>query len=192
VVVKDPTSTLSTERLRLRRFTPGDLELLVRLNGDERVMRYAGGVKTREQTGELLRGRILQYYEEHPGMGVWATIERDSGACIGMHLLNHIQGESFIQVGYLLLPEFWGKGYATEMCRAVLRYGFAGLGLPRIVAITNMDNVDSQRVLLKAGLERNGERALPHPAYASSGPLAWFERDGASWLAQDAGRSRTP
>ena len=184
--MKDPTSSLTTERLRLRRFTADDLELLLRLNSDERVMRYAGGVKTRAQTEELLKTRILAYYEEHPGLGVWATLERGSGACIGMHLLNHIHGEPDIQVGYLLLPERWGRGYATEMCRAVLRYGFADLGLPRIAAITDLDNGPSQQVLLKAGLERHGERALPHPAYASSGPLAWFERDAASWLALDA------
>lgn len=50
------------------------------------------------------------------------------------------------------------------MCRAVLRYGFAELKLPQIVVITDRDNVDWQHVLHKAGLHRNGERALPHPA----------------------------
>lgn len=183
--MKNANDTLVTERLRLRRFTPEDLDLLLRLHGDERVMRYAGGVRTRKQTEEMLSGRILGYYQEHAGLGVWVTLERESGACIGVHLLNHIQGESFIQVGYLLYPESWGRGYATEMCRAVLRYGFAELKLPQIVAITDRDNVDSQHVLRKAGLHRNGERALPHPAYASSGPMAWFEREGESWLAAD-------
>lgn len=185
VPVKNANDSLATQRLRLRRFTPADLELLLRLNQDERVMRYAGGVKSRKQTEELLAGRILQYYEEHAGLGVWATLERESGACVGMHLLNHIHGESFIQVGYLLYPEYWGRGYATEMCRAVLRYGFTELKLPQIVAITDRANADSQHVLLKAGLHRNGERVLPHPAYAGSGPMAWFERDGESWLAAD-------
>lgn len=181
--VKQATDSLSTARLRLRRFTPADFDLLLRLNSDEQVMRYAGGVKTRKQTEELLESRILRYYTEHPGLGVWATIEQASGDCIGIHLLNNIQGESFIQVGYLLLPEYWGRGYATEMCRAVLRYGFAELGLPQIVAITDQENVASQHVLRKAGLHRNGERAFPHPAYASAGLMAWFERDGATWLA---------
>src|SRR5207244_52271 len=105
--------------------------------------------------------------------------------CIGLHLLNHIQGESFIQVGYLLFPEYWGKGYATEMARAVVRYGYTELKLPQIVAITDLGNTDSQRVLLKIGLHRKGERALPHPAYAKGGPLAWFERDAADWLAEN-------
>lgn len=181
--MKNATDSLTTPRLRLRRFTPYDLDFLLRINSDEHVMRYAGGVKTRRQTEELLEVRILRYYADNPGLGVWVTVEQASGADIGMHLLNNIHGESFIQVGYLLLPQYWGRGYATEMCRAVLRYGFAELRLPQIVAITDRDNAASQRVLGKAGLRRNGERAFPHPAYASSGAMAWFECDGASWLA---------
>lgn len=172
-----------TERLSLRPFTPQDLDLLDRLNRDPRVMRYAGGVKTRQQTEEILATRILAYYQQHPGLGSWVTERKEDGACIGLHLLNHIHGESYIQVGYLLYPEFWGRGYATEMCVAVLRYGFTTMGLPRIHAITDLDNVNSQHVLAKAGMRRNGERSFSHPAYADSGPLAWFEADGADWLA---------
>jgi RimJ/RimL family protein N-acetyltransferase len=181
--MKNAEDTLTTERLFLRRFTPGDRELLYRLHSDEEVMRHAGGVLDREQSGKNLRERMLDYYERHPGLGVWATHERASGTCIGLHLLNNIQGETHIQVGYLLFPAFWGKGYATEMCVRVLRYGFATLALPGIVAITSLSNVASQRVLVKAGLRRNGERAFAHPAYAKDGPLAWFEGDTAGWLA---------
>jgi [ribosomal protein S5]-alanine N-acetyltransferase len=114
---------------------------------------------------------------------MWATIERASGACIGTHLLNHIQGETYIQVGYVLFSQYWGRGYATEMAIAILRYGFTELGLPEIFAITDRPNVSSQRVLLKAGLERKGERSFAHPAYAASGPLAWFEAQARPWLA---------
>ena len=121
--------------------------------------------------------------EQHPGLGMWATLERKTGACIGTHLLNHIQGETYIQVGYVLFSQYWGRGYATEMSIAILRYGFAVLGLPEIFAITDLPNVASQRVLEKAGLERKGERFFAHPAYAASGPLAWFEGRAAPWLA---------
>jgi ribosomal-protein-alanine N-acetyltransferase len=180
--MQDPHDSLTTARLALRRFTLDDLELLVRLHSDVRVMRYAGGVLPREQSLEVLRGRTLEYYDQHPGLGAWATIERSTGECVGLHLLNHIRGESYIQVGYLLYPEYWGRGYATEMAVRVLRYGFEALGLPQIVAITDLENVDSQRVLQKAGLLRKGERSFAHPAY-QPGPLAWFERDAADWLA---------
>lgn len=175
---------LETTRLKLRRFTLDDEALLYRLHSDESVMRYMGGIKTAAQNRSLLEDRILRYYDEHPGLGVWATMERSSGRCVGFHLLNNIQGESLMQVGYCLLPSDWGKGYASEMCLGLLRYGFATLKLPRLHAITDLGNLASQQVLLKSGLHRKGERAFAHPAYAAAGPMAFFERDAAAWLAQ--------
>lgn len=173
---------LTTARLKLRRFSRDDLPFLQRLHRDPEVMRYVGGVKTAEQTRKMLEKRILAYYRAHPGLGVWATLLRDSGECIGLHLLNHIQGETIVQVGYVLTSAHWGQGYASEMCVALLRYGFANLRLPTISGITERENVPSQRVLQKAGLRRIGERVFSHPAYASSGPLAYFERAAAEWL----------
>ena len=174
---------LTTERLALRRMTGDDLDWLAALYRDVDVTRHLGGLKTREQVADMMRTRILEYYEANPGLGVWMTIERATGEQVGFHLLNNIQGETIIQVGYGLAKSAWGRGYATEMASAVLRHGFAGLGLPRIAGIASLPNVASQRVLEKIGLERNGERAFPHAAYASSGPMAWFERERDDWLA---------
>jgi RimJ/RimL family protein N-acetyltransferase len=180
--MRKPGDTLQTARLQLRRFTLEDLDLLDRLHGDPQVMQYTGGVKTRAQTEAVLRERILDYYEAHPGLGIWATIERAGGRCVGMHLLNHIRGEAHIQLGYMLFRDCWARGYATEMGRALLRYGYADLGLERIAGITALANTASQRVLEKAGLTRNGERLFA--AYGDE-PLAWFERDGSDWLAEN-------
>lgn len=178
-----PAST----RLTLRRFTPDDEALLFRLNSDVEVMRYLGGPMTAEANRTLLHGRVLRYYEEHPGLGVWATIERESGRCVGFHLLNHVQGETLIQVGYRLFREDWGKGYATEMTVALLRYAFTVLALPSVMANAHRDNLASQHVLLKCGLERRGERAYSHPAYAPFGPMPYFERDRETWLLAHTG-----
>lgn len=186
--MKGPHDTLSTERLVVRRYTAGDLDLLVRLQSDPRVMRFTGGPIDRAKSEEMLRARILAYYDEHPGLGIWATHERSTGAYIGMHLLNHMRDEPHIQVGYVLLVEHWGRGYATEMALRLLRYGFVELGLPRIHAITDLPHIDSQRVLLKIGLRRGEDRVVP--AYGSA-PLAWFERDAADWLAE-RGPANTP
>ncbi len=174
---------LSSARLQLRRYTAADLEALNQLNSDPAVMRHMGGPASRADTEAMLRDRILSYYEQHPGLGIWVTEERDSGRTVGMHLLNHIRGEAHIQVGYRLYPAYWGKGYATEMTQALLRYGFEQLALPRIVAITDLANVESQHVLLKSGLIRDGERYCKHPSYGTA-PLAWFWRDRETWLRQ--------
>lgn len=183
-----PAPAVITPRLRLRRFDPDDLELLDRLNSDPEVMRYMGnGPMSRTQTEAMLRGRILDYYGQHAGLGIWATLERDTGDCIGMHVLNHIPGEAHIQVGYRLFPRFWGRGYATEMSIALIRYGFVEIGLQRIVAITDPDNGASLRVLEKCGLHRDGERTFPHPALIGCGPQAWFEREAEAWLDEHQG-----
>ena len=74
---------LVTPRLALRRFREDDLEFLCRLNADPQVTRHTGGTKDRAQTEQMLRVRVIDYYEANPGLGIWATIERDTGALRG-------------------------------------------------------------------------------------------------------------
>lgn len=174
--------TIESARLRIRRFTPDDLDFMADLLGDPEVARFLGGVKDRSAAADTLRARGLDYYEQHPGLGMWATIERATGRAVGFHVLNHIHGEADIQVGYALVRDVWGRGYASEMALRLLHYGFADIGLAEICAITNLDHVVSQRVLTRIGLERRGERAFSHPALASQGPMAWFVADRDPWL----------
>jgi ribosomal-protein-alanine N-acetyltransferase len=179
---------LTTERLGLRRFTLADRDWLCELYADADVTRYLGGTLEPAPVDLLLHARILDYYDANPGLGIWMTEERATGARVGFHLLNNIQGETIIQIGFSLMKTAWGRGYGTEMAAALLRYGFVDLELPRIVGMANLPNVASQRVLEKIGLRRNGERAFPHPAYAAAGPMAWFERDREDWLAEQGRR----
>ena len=175
---------LTTDRLGLRRFTLDDLQWLTSLYRDDNVTRHLGGRRNPADVEEMLRVRVLAYYEQHQGLGIWMTIERGTGARIGFHLLNHIQGESLIQVGFVLDQPAWGRGYGSEMALAVLRYAFRDLALPRVHAIATLENVASQRVLTKIGLRRHGERAFAHPAYVEAGPMAWFERDRDDWISE--------
>jgi RimJ/RimL family protein N-acetyltransferase len=179
--MRRPGDTIASARLFVRRFTPDDLDFMAGLLGDPEVARFLGGVKDRAAAETTLRTRGLGYYDQHPGLGMWATVERATGRTVGFHVLNHIHGEPDIQVGYALHRDAWGQGYATEMAVRLLRYGFEDLGLPQIVAITNLDHVVSQRVLEKAGLVRRGERTFTHPALADQGPMAWFEADRTTW-----------
>ena len=175
---------LTTDRLGLRRFATTDLGWLSSLYADPEVTRYLGGTKTEAQVKKMLAERILDYYEAHPGLGIWMTIEQATGAPVGFHLINHIRGESIIQVGFGLTRSAWGRGFATEMASALLRYAFLDLELESIAGMASLANVASQRVLQKIGLQRHGERAFPHPAYAAQGPLAWFERRAVEWKAE--------
>src|SRR5262245_6741609 len=97
-----PPYWLTTNRLALRRFTTDDLDWLADLYGDHDVAQYLGGVKSRADVERFFDARILTYYDEHPGFGIWATVDRASGAPLGFHLLNHIRGESIVQTGFAL------------------------------------------------------------------------------------------
>lgn len=180
--MKQPDDTLDSARLSVRRLTLDDLDWFARLLGDPTVARFLGGEKDRAGAESVLRARGLDYYPQHPGLGMWATLDRATREPIGFHVLNHIHGEPDIQVGYALFPGAWGRGYATEMSVRLLEYGFADLALPEITAITNLDHVVSQQVLLKVGLERRGERTFAHPALAGQGPMAWFVAERERWL----------
>lgn len=146
-----------TERLALREFTADDLSDLVRLDTDPRVMRYIGdGRPLAESTVPALLRRVRRYYALYPDLGVWAAQRRDDGAFLGWFCLKYIPKTVEVEVGYRLLPDAWGHGYATEGASALVRYGFERVGLARIVGLTHPQNTASQNVLRKAGLRDAG------------------------------------
>jgi len=146
-----------TERLALREFTDHDLPDLMRLDTDPRVMRYIGSGRalTTDAVSEVLR-RVRRYYDLYPNLGVWRAERRDRGEFVGWFCLKYVPRTVEVEVGYRLLPEAWGQGYATEGASALVRYGFEEVGLERIVGLTHPRNAASQNVLLKAGLRDAG------------------------------------
>ncbi|WP_400194331.1 GNAT family N-acetyltransferase [Hymenobacter sp. B81] len=143
---------LETTRLVLRRLTPDDLDAVHRLDSDPKVMRYIVAPLSYEGARQYLQ-EILDNYEQFPGLGRWAVVEKTTGTFVGIHLLKPLEASGHVEVGYRFFPGFWGRGYATEMTRALLRYGFQELGLRQIVAITKPENFASQHVLEKCGFK---------------------------------------
>jgi RimJ/RimL family protein N-acetyltransferase len=127
------------------------------LDADPRVMRYIGNgqVRTRADVDETMR-RLPRAYALFPGLGTWRAIRRDNGDFVGWFALKYVPGTCEVEVGYRLRHAAWGKGYATEGARELVRYGFEELGLFRIIGITHPDNAASQRVLSKIGLADAG------------------------------------
>ncbi len=143
---------LESEHLSLRYITDDDLENLYHLHSNPDVMRYIRPPATshEEIIGQI--NKIISYYTENPGLGVFAANEKASGEFIGWFCLKHLDRSDEIEVGYRLLPEFWGRGYATEMTKVLVAYGFNHLGLDKITGITHPGNSASQKVLEKARL----------------------------------------
>lgn len=147
---------LETQRLVLRRFTAGDVDLLVELDSDPEVMRYiTGGVATsREEIADEHLPAFLDYYAQGDRWGFWAAIERRSGAFLGwFHLRPHGgDPDDEPELGYRLLASWWGRGYATEGAKALIDKAFAELGARRVYAETMAVHTASRRVMEKAGL----------------------------------------
>ena len=148
---------LETDRLVLRQFTAADLDNLVELDSDPDVMRYiTGGRPTpREQVRDEVLPAFLAYYERFAGYGFWAAVEKATGQFIGWFHLRPPEGANpdEPELGYRLLRSAWGKGYATEGSRALIRKGFTELGIQRVFAETMAVNAASRRVMEKAGLK---------------------------------------
>jgi RimJ/RimL family protein N-acetyltransferase len=145
---------LETSRLTLRRFTEADEDNLVELNSDPQVMRFIGGGEptSREEVRNRILPILLDYYERFEGFGFWAAEETSTGRFLGWFHFRPHKNDGEIELGYRLRRAAWGKGYATEGSRALIRKGFTELGVERVVAETMAVNVGSRRVMEKAGL----------------------------------------
>ena len=157
--VTGPVIVLETERLRLRRFVPDDLERLVELDSDPEVMRYISyGIPTpRERYAQQILPRWFALYAESPMLGYWAAETRVDSEFVGwFHLRPDRIDPGEQELGYRLCRAAWGRGLATEGSLAVLAHGFDCAGAETISARTLVDNAASQRVMQKCGLRFAG------------------------------------
>ena len=140
----------------LRRFTEADVGNLFDLDGDPEVMRFLTGGKStpRDVIENETLPRFLAYYERSERFGFWAAIEKSTGAFLGWFAFHPPEGggSDEVELGYRLEKSSWGKGYATEGSRALIRKGFTELGVRRVFAQTMAVNTASRRVMEKAGL----------------------------------------
>jgi ribosomal-protein-alanine N-acetyltransferase len=131
-------------------------------------MATLGGVRSDEETAEML-GLALAHWDCH-GFGWWMLREPETRELVGRGGLRRLQvgGREEIEIGYALLPGYWGRGLATEVARTSARVGFETLRCTELVAFATPSNRASRRVMEKTGLryERDIVYAeLPHVLY---------------------------
>lgn len=97
----------------------------------------------------------ISHWEKY-SLGWWAVTLRGQDTLVGWNGLQFLPETDEVEVGYLLSQKCWGRGLATEGARAALSYGFDLLGLKQIVGIVHPQNIASQRVLEKAGMQCTG------------------------------------
>ena len=184
---------LNSERLLLRPLVAADADVETEMGTDPEVMKYVGDMETEEQ---IVRN-MPKYTRRCAGgcSGVWCVIERWTTEKLGTAILlplpieeddtnwDLVVGNDLpdceIEIGYMLKRSAWGKGYATEATKRLLKFAFEETPLEELVATTDPANATSQRVLEKCGLICEGMRR----AYAVECPgfritrQQWSERN---------------
>ncbi len=149
---------LETDRLIVRPLNETDLNDMFALDSNPKVHQYLGNkpITHKQEALNYIKSTIKQY--NTTGVGRWAVIEKETKSFIGwcgLRLYNDMtfnNKTNFYDIGYRLLPKYWGKGYATESAKACLNYAFSTLNLNTIYGITEKENAASHAVLLKIGL----------------------------------------
>ncbi len=181
--------TIETPRLLLRPNTLNDWDIGIQVLSDPEVMRYVGAPLSPED----VRKHMPTFIRRSAGgaIGIWIAEHRATGEKIGDGILLPLPIEADdtewelmggdempdrdIEVGYLLKPSAWGHGYASEICAALIDFGFENTNLEEIVAVTDPDNGASRRVLIKCGLINHGMRR------AYGGETTDFRISRAAW-----------
>jgi len=178
---------LLTERLCLSPFSRNDVDIALEMFTDPAVLKYAGGAVGADEI-----------YSDMPNwtkrggdgcIGVWCISERYSGEKFGSVALlplpvdeddtdfslvvPGVMPDSDIEIGYFLKPPAWGKGYATEACKRMLRFTFEDTPLDEVVATFDDGNRASRHVLTKSGFIDHGRTHC----YGEDGPIYRITRD---------------
>lgn len=145
---------LETARLRLEPWNDSHYEGLRVMDSDAGVMRYInnGIVKTPEETREGIR-RVNARWEKY-GFSWWAIKEKPTGAIVGAACLQHLANVDGapLEIGWRLVPEHTGKGYATEAAEAIIAFAAERVGATYLVAVAEPENIPSQRVMQRLGM----------------------------------------
>ena len=172
-----PLQPFETARLRFRPMVEGDAAGMFALDSDPAVHRYLGGIGGRMVTHLAESAETIAFIQAQyraNGIGRWAVVLRATDEFVGWAGLKLVAGpvngqRNFYDLGYRLLPRFWGQGYGYEAAHAWLNYGFGSINLERICAYADAENAASRRILEKIGLRQGN-------AFDENGtPCVWYE-----------------
>jgi RimJ/RimL family protein N-acetyltransferase len=152
---------IETERLLLRWLTFDDIDAFNELGSNPQVIRYLGNqpFASLDAAKETLSTAPLNDYATY-GYGRFACIWKQTGQVVGLCGLKFLPDMGDVDLGYRFLPNFWGKGLATEAALASIGYALHPLGLQRLVGWVHPDNLASARVLTKLGFSFDRKTAV--------------------------------
>jgi RimJ/RimL family protein N-acetyltransferase len=146
---------VETQRLRMRPFCDADFDDLFRLFSEPEVMRFIGqGVRTAGETKQRLDAMIAHWNQY--GFGLWALIDRIDNRFVGRCGFGYLHDRQDAELAYALMRPYWGQGLASEAAQKAIEVAFEQFHLPRLLAVADVDNLASQRVLRKLGMSPVG------------------------------------
>jgi len=163
---------LTTERMLLRQLTQNDFSDLCEMLYDPDVMCAWEHTFTEMQVQEWIDRQFERY--ERTGVGVWAAIEKETNVMVGQFGLvwADIEGETVLELVYMLKKKHWGKGFAIEGAKGCLDYAFGKMGVDKVYAPIRPENLSSRKVAENLGFEVTGEyikhyngKEMPHLIY---------------------------
>jgi RimJ/RimL family protein N-acetyltransferase len=164
-----------TGRLIIRPWRKSDRAKYLATCNTDAVTAHLGGPASLADIVASL-GRIRESQDEN-GFCFWAVERKTDQAFIGYCGLKVIaddvtpvKGE--VEIGWRLREDIWGQGYVTEAARACLKWAWANLTIPRVVAFTTPANERSWRVMERIGMDRRPDLDFSHPAFAADHPLS--------------------
>jgi RimJ/RimL family protein N-acetyltransferase len=140
---------IETERLRLRAFSPGDLDALVEIYGDPETQRFTGGVYTRAQTAARLERLIA--LPRTQGFGLYAVLEGERLVGRAGFIAQEVEGVAELELAWMFSRAVWGRGYATETAAALRDFWLHQMSQPRLISLIHPDNARSIRVAERIG-----------------------------------------
>lgn len=160
--MSNPGFSLHTRRLALRRLTLADAALMLAVWNDPAFIEHVAdrGIRTLEQARQALQDGAFRLYEQY-GYGPLRVALAADDTEIGICGLFRRDGLDEPDLGYSILPQYCGQGYAFEAASAVLDYARGGLGLARIAALISPANTASIGLAQKLGLRFERPLRLP-------------------------------
>ena len=166
--MKIAPSELVTSRLQLRRLRDEDIEPFAAMNADARVMEFF----PRTWSFEESKAALVRIEEEFQGRGFGIYAVECQSVFSGIVGLSVPSFEAHftpcVEILWRLVPQFWGRGFASEAAEAVLKMACQTLAIPEVVAFTVVDNVRSIRVMERLGMQKDLKGEFNHPAVEES------------------------
>lgn len=155
-----PWNILETSRCLVRETMPEDVEEFYRIYREPAVTRYTeelySDIEEEKQYAREYMEAVYAFY----GFGIWTIVEKSSGAIIGKVGFEYREGFEDPEIGFVIGVPWQRKGYAIEVCRAVLDYGWRALDFQRVRALVEPANTASLGLCEKLGLRIEGKTRI--------------------------------